>query len=61
MITIDDKEYTEEDLDEGQIVQVQRINALRAELSQLDMRSQELNVLINAYANSIKESLSEEK
>jgi hypothetical protein len=61
MITIDDKEYTEEDLDEGQIVQVQRINALRAELSQLDMRIQELNVLINAYANSIKESLSEEK
>ncbi len=61
MITIDDKEYTEEDLDEGQIVQVQRINALRAELSQLDMRSQELNVLINAYANSIKESLSEDE
>jgi len=61
MITIDDKEYMEEDLDEGQIVQVQRINALRAELSQLDMRSQEVNVLINAYANSIKESFSEEK
>jgi hypothetical protein len=61
MITIDDKEYTEEDLDEGQIVQVQRMNALRAEQSQLDMRLQELNVLINAYANSIKESFSEEK
>ena len=61
MITIDDKEYTEEDLNEGQIVQVQRMSALRAELSQLDMRSQELNVLINAYVNSIKESFSEEK
>ena len=61
MITIDDTEYTEEDLDEGQIVQVQRMNALRAEQSQLDMRLQELNVLINAYANSIKESFSEDK
>ncbi len=61
MITIDDKEYKEEDLDEGQIVQVQRMNALRAEQSQLDMRLQELNVLINAYANSIKESFSEEE
>jgi hypothetical protein len=60
MITIDDKEYTEEDLDEGQVLQVQRINALRAELSQLEMRSQELNVLISAYANSIKESFAEE-
>ena len=61
MITIDDKEYTEEDLNEGQIVQVQRMSALQAELRQLDMRSQELNVLINAYVNSIKESFSEEK
>ncbi len=61
MITIDDKEYKEEDLDEGQIVQVQRMNALRAEQSQLDMRLQELNVLINAYANSLKESFSEEE
>jgi len=61
MITIDDKEYKEEDLDEGQIVQVQRMNALRAEQSQLDMRLQELNVLMNAYANSIKESFSEEE
>ena len=61
MITIDDKEYTEEDLNEGQIVQVQRMSALQAELSQLDMRSQELNVLINAYVNSIKESFAEEK
>lgn len=61
MIIIDDKEYTEEDLDEGQIVQVQRMNALRAEQSQLDMRLQELNVLLNAYANSIKESFSEEE
>jgi len=61
MITIDDKTYTEEDLDDSQIVLVQRVNALQAELVQLEMRSQELNVLISAYANSIKEGLSEEE
>jgi len=61
MITIDDKTYTEEDLDDSQIVLVQRVNALQAELGQLEMRSQELNVLISAYANSIKEGLSEEE
>lgn len=61
MITIDDKTYTEEDLDESQIVLVQRVNALQAELGQLEMRSQELNVLISAYANTIKEGLSEEE
>jgi peptidoglycan hydrolase CwlO-like protein len=59
MITIDDKTYTEDDLNEAQIVQVQRIESLRGQLNQLDMQAQELNVLINAYANSIKESLEE--
>ena len=61
MITIDDKTYTEEDLDDSQIVLVQRVNALQAELGQLEMRAQELNVLISAYANTIKEGLSEEE
>ena len=61
MITIDDKTYTEDDLNDVQISQVQRIDVLRGELNQLEMRSQELNVLINAYANAIKESLSEEE
>jgi len=61
MITIDDKTYTEEDLDDSQIVLVQRVNALQAELGQLEMRSQELNVLISAYANTISEGLSEEE
>jgi len=61
MITIDDKTYTEEDLDDSQIVLVQRVNALQAELGQYEMRSQELNVLISAYANTIKEGLSEEE
>lgn len=61
MITIDDKTYTEEDLDEAQIVQVQRINSLRLDLAELEMRAQEINVLISAYANTIKEGLSEEE
>lgn len=61
MITIDDKTYTEDDLNNVQISQVQRIDVLRGELNQLEMRTQELNVLINAYANAIKESLSEEE
>jgi len=60
MITIDDKTYTEDDLSEAQVAQVQRINVLRGELNQLEMQAQEINVLINAYANSIKESISEE-
>jgi hypothetical protein len=61
MITIDDKTYTEEDLTEEQVVLVQRVNELRNELGQYEMRAQELNVLISAYANSIKEGLSEEE
>lgn len=61
MITIDDKTYTEEDLDDAQIVQVERVNALQAELNHLQIRAQELNILISAYANSIKESLEEEE
>lgn len=61
MITIDDKTYTEEDLTEEQVVLVQRVNELRNELGQYEMRAQELNVLISAYANTIKEGLSEEE
>lgn len=61
MITIDDKTYTEDDLNDVQISQVKRIDVLRGELNQLEMRTQELNVLISAYANAIKESLSEEE
>jgi hypothetical protein len=61
MITIDDKTYTEDDLSEEQVVLVKRVNELRNELGQYEMRAQELNVLISAYANSIKEGLSEEE
>ena len=61
MITIDEKTYTEDDLSEEQITLVQRVNVLQGELSQLQMRTQELNVIISAYINAIKESLSEEE
>jgi hypothetical protein len=61
MITIDDKTYTKEDLDDAQIVQVERVNALQAELNHLQMRAQELNILISAYANAIKEGFTEEE
>ena len=61
MITIDDKTYTEDDLNDAQKAQVQRINVLKAELNQLEMQAQEINVLLNAYANSIRDSLTEEE
>jgi hypothetical protein len=60
MITIDDKTYTEDDLNEAQLVQVHRVKQLQGQLMQLDMQAQELNVLINAYVNTIKEIGSEE-
>jgi hypothetical protein len=57
MITIDDKTYTEDDLTDLQLMQVERINILRAELTDLEMRAQELSVLINAYGQSLQEGL----
>ena len=58
MITIDDKTYTEDDLSATQVAQVQRIESLRIDLAELEMRAQETNVLISAYASSLNESLS---
>jgi len=58
MITIDDKTYTEDDLSATQVAQVQRIESLRIDLNELEMRAQEINVLLSAYANSLNESLS---
>jgi len=60
MITIDDKEYTKEDLSEQQLAQVQRIQQLRSELGGLEMRASELNVLIDVYANELKVSLTKD-
>lgn len=61
MITIDDKTYTEEDLNETQMAQVQRVNEIRGELARLQMRAQELNVLLDAYAGSLKDSLTDDE
>jgi len=61
VITIDDKTYTEDDLNEAQKIQVNRVNELQSDLAQLEMRMQELKVLINAYGSSLKESLTEEE
>ncbi len=58
MITINDKTYTEDDLSATQVAQVQRIESLRIDLAELEMRAQEINVLLSAYANSLNESLS---
>jgi|TARA_R100000951_G_scaffold7158_1_gene6894 hypothetical protein len=57
MITINEVTYEEEDLTPEAIANVARINELRAELNAHQMRSSELNVLISAYANAIKDSV----
>ncbi len=57
MITINEVTYEEEDLTPEAIANVARINELRTELNAHQMRSSELNVLISAYANAIKDSV----
>ena len=59
MISIDDVEYTEDDLSEIAQVDVKRVNALRNEASELQMLLDEKKVLISAYANAISESVKE--
>ena len=59
MITIDDKTYTKEDLSAAQVAQVQRLESLRIDLAEMEMRAKEINVLISAYAGSLKDSLTE--
>ena len=54
MITIDDVTYTEDDLSEISKIHVTRINELRG---QVQMQIEEMNVLISAYANAIRESV----
>ena len=60
MITINDVTYEESDLTPEAINNVKRVNELRQELNGHQMRSSELNVLISAYANAIKDSVEEE-
>lgn len=59
MITIDDVEYKEDDLNPTAQIHVKRINDLRTEVVNLQMMLEEKNVLISAYANAIKESVKE--
>ena len=59
MITIDDVEYKEDDLNDVSKIHVKRINDLRTEVVNLQMMLEEKNVLISAYANAIKESVKE--
>ena len=57
MITINDVTYTEDDLSEISKIHVTRINELRGQATQLQMQIEEMNVLISAYANAIRESV----
>ena len=57
MITIDNITYTEDQLSDADKIQVSRVNDLRNELSIAELRCQELKVLINAYAQTLKKSL----
>ena len=61
MITINDVTYEESDLTPEAINNVKRVNELRQELNGPQMRSSELNVLISAYANAIKNSVEGEE
>jgi hypothetical protein len=60
MITIDNKEYTKEDLSEQQLTQVQRIQILRGELGGLEYRADEIRVLLDVYADTLKASLTDD-
>ena len=61
MITINDVTYEESDPTPEAINNVKRVNELRQELNGHQMRSSELNVLISAYANAIKNSVEGEE
>jgi len=60
-IVIDGSDIRIEDLNDEAKAQVGRIMELQNELGRLDMQKQELHVLINAYANSIKQSVAEQE
>ena len=59
MITINDVTYTEDDLSDISKLHVTRIIELRGQATQLQMQIEEMNVLISAYANAIRESVKE--
>jgi len=57
MITINDVTYEESDLTPEAIANVARVNELRSERKAHQIRTAELDVLISAYANAIKDSV----
>lgn len=61
MITIDDKTYEKDDLNPEQIAYAERVKVIDEKITELNMQLNELNVIVSAYANAIKESFSEEK
>ena len=57
MITINDVTYEESDLTAEAVANVARVNELRSERNAHQVRTAELDVLISAYANAIKNSV----
>jgi cell fate (sporulation/competence/biofilm development) regulator YlbF (YheA/YmcA/DUF963 family) len=57
MITIDDVEYTEEELTEEARGRVERIQDLRRRISALMVEYEELQAAISHHAGKIKESV----
>jgi|TARA_R110000803_G_scaffold43915_1_gene93253 hypothetical protein len=58
IITINDQEYSLEDLAVESQLNVRRISALRQELGSLEMQAQEKKVLIQAYSDAVIRSVS---
>lgn len=61
MITIDDVEYTEDDLSDSQKILVNRVNELNNQSNALKMQLQELDVLMSAYGNALRKDLAGDK
>ena len=59
MITIDDKTYTEEDLDVDQKALVARLQVLQQEADRLQSSLSDTNILMNAYGNALRSSLAD--
>jgi len=57
MITINDVTYEESDLTAEAVANVARVNELRSERNAHQIRTAELDVLISAYADAIKNSV----
>ena len=61
MITIDDIEYTEEDLSEDAKIRAGRIGVLRKEVVELILRQQEAEQSIRFHAQQIKAEMEPEE